>query len=106
MPQFLIKLAQIKFRFGVIEDKKKAIRLFVILNPLDYKKHKSYLQHWTGPSPFTLTKVKEVGSVLSALAVSKCGKYLAIGSMTTGDVDIYVSFSLQVRHRLLTYRLE
>ena len=71
-------------------------RLFVILNPLDYKKHKSYLQHWTGPSPFTLTKVKEVGSVLSALAVSKCGKYLAIGSMTTGDVDIYVSFSLQV----------
>jgi prolactin regulatory element-binding protein len=31
---------------------------------------------------------------LSALAVSKCGRFVAVGSMTTGDVDIYIAFSL------------
>jgi prolactin regulatory element-binding protein len=79
-----------------VEDKRNTYRLFAILNPTNYKKDKSYLQHWTGPS-FALSKVAAAGETLSALAVSRCGKYLAVGSMTTGDVDIYVSFSLQVQ---------
>jgi len=81
-------------RFGVVEDKRNTDRLFVIVNPTNYKKDKSYLQHWTGPM-FSLTKVAAVGETLSALAVSRCGKYLAVGSMTSGDIDIYISFSLQ-----------
>jgi hypothetical protein len=67
----------------------------VILNPVNYKLHKSYIQHWTGPT-FAITKVAPVGEALSALAVSKCGRYVAIGSMGSGDVDIYIGFSLQV----------
>lgn len=82
-------------RFGVVEDKRNISRLFVIMNPINYKQHKSYIQHWTGPS-FSLTHVACAGEALSALAVSKCGRYVAIGSMTTGDVDIYIAYSLQV----------
>jgi len=95
-----IKYAQllydkVLFRFGVVEDKRNTQRLFVILNPVNYKQHKSYIQHWTGPS-FAITRVTPVGGTLSALAVSRCGKYVAIGSMGDGDVDIYIAFSLQV----------
>jgi hypothetical protein len=72
----------------------------VIINPLNYKQNKSYLQHWTGPT-FSLTKVAPVGEALSALAVSKCGRYVAIGSMTSGDVNIYIGFSLQVVAKII-----
>lgn len=78
-----------------MEDKRNITRLFVILNPINYKQNKSYIQHWTGPA-FSLSQVACVGEALSALAVSKCGRYIAIGSMTTGDVDIYIAYSLQV----------
>jgi len=83
-----------KGRFGVVEDKRNTTRLFVIVNPINYKQNKSYIQQWTGPS-FAISQVSCVGEALSALAVSKCGRYLAIGSMTTGDVDIYIAYSLQ-----------
>ena len=81
-------------RFGYVEEKTNNNRLYVILNPTN-SKHKSYIQHWTGPN-YTLTKVAQAGEPLSALAVSRCGRYIAVGSMTTGDVDIYIAFSLQV----------
>jgi prolactin regulatory element-binding protein len=85
-------------KFGVVQDKRNCYRLYVVLNPTNYKQNKSYLQHWTGPD-FSLTKVAVAGETLSALAVSRCGRYLAVGSMTNGDVDIYVAFSLQrLRH--------
>lgn len=79
-------------------------RLFVILNPINYKQNKSYIQQWTGPT-FTLSQVACVGEALSALAVSRCGRYIAIGSMTTGDVDIYIAYSLQVAVILVSSRL-
>lgn len=81
-------------RFGAVQEKRNTYRLYLILNPTNYKKNKSYLQHWTAPD-FSLTKVAAAGETLSALAVSRCGRYLAVGSMTNGDVDIYISFSLQ-----------
>ena len=87
------------FRFGIVEDRGNVNRLFAILNPTS-SKSKAYIQHWTGPS-FALTKIAQVAEPLSALAVSRCGKFIATGTMTTGDVDIYVAFSLQVGYTIL-----
>lgn len=59
------------------------------------KKQKSYLQKWC-PNVGTLTKVALVDESLSALAVRDDGRFVALGTMFSGSVSIYVAFSLQV----------
>lgn len=59
------------------------------------KKQNSYLQRWL-PSEGALEKVAVVNESLSALAVRDDGRFVAVGTMFSGSVSIYIAFSLQV----------
>lgn len=82
-------------RFGVIETKEKKYRIFTIANPLGKSgKQKGFLQQWnidTGK----LNNIVEIDESLSALAVRDDGRFVAVGTMFSGSVSIYIAFSLQ-----------
>lgn len=59
------------------------------------KKQKAYLQRWS-PAEGSLNKVAEIDESLSALAVRDDGRFVALGTMFSGSVSIYIAFSLQV----------
>ncbi|KAM3959128.1 guanine nucleotide-exchange factor SEC12 [Aphomia sociella] len=81
-------------RFGLIEDKKDAYRMFTIANPLARSgKQKGLLQLWAAGG--ALLRAVRVGEALSALAVRDDGRFVAVGTMFSGSVDIYIAFSLQ-----------
>lgn len=83
-------------RFGVIEGEKDKSALYMLANPTGVaKKQKSYLQKWS-PSEGGLVKVSELDESLSALAVRDDGRFVALGTMFSGSVSIYIAFSLQV----------
>lgn len=74
------------------EDKTK-IDLFVLSNAVAGK-NPSFLQLWdvhTG----AIAKSASYREALSALAVSDDGKFVAVGTMFSGSVDIFVAFSLR-----------
>ncbi|GLG96995.1 Prolactin regulatory element-binding protein [Gryllus bimaculatus] len=80
-------------RFGVSEGRKS--RLFTICNPIHRNtKLKSYIQLWD-PIDVTLKRVAACNEFLSALSVSDDGKFVAIGTMSSGSVSVYIAFSLQ-----------
>ncbi|XP_053601825.1 prolactin regulatory element-binding protein [Plodia interpunctella] len=82
-------------RFGLNEDKKGAHRMFTIANPLARSgKQKGLLQLWE-PAGGALVKSVVVNESLSALAVRDDGRFVGVGTMFSGSVDIYVAFSLQ-----------
>lgn len=84
-------------RFGVVEGEKDRSSLYMLANPTGLaKKQKSYLQKWS-PSEGVLVKVSELDESLSALAVRDDGRFVALGTMFSGSVSIYVAFSLQVK---------
>lgn len=59
------------------------------------KKQKSYLQQWL-PEEGAIKKMTEFDESLSALAVRNDGRFVAVGTMFSGSVVIYIAFSLQV----------
>lgn len=59
------------------------------------KKQKSYLQQWS-PEEGALKRVAEFDESLAALAVRDDGRFVAVGTMFSGSVSIYIAFSLQV----------
>lgn len=68
----------------------------MLANPMGLaKKQKAYLQRWV-PEEGTLAKVAVVDESLSALAVRDDGRFVALGTMFSGSVSIYIAFSLQV----------
>ncbi|XP_037976870.2 prolactin regulatory element-binding protein [Plutella xylostella] len=82
-------------RFGLIEDQKDVYRLFTLANPLGRSgKQKGLIQLWN-PKDGTLKKTVAVDESLSALAVRDDGRFVGVGTMFSGSVDIYVAFSLQ-----------
>lgn len=83
------------FRFGIIENNLKNYNIYTIANPVVRSKNPSYLQSWS-PSDGALKKSVSFGESLSALAVSDDGRFVSVGTMFSGSVDIYISFSLQV----------
>jgi prolactin regulatory element-binding protein len=85
-------------RFGEIEGQKDKYRLFTLSNPLGKsgKRVRGYLQCWDTESG-KLQKAVSVDESLAALAVRDDGRFVAIGSMFSGSVSIYIAFSLQVR---------
>lgn len=88
-------------RFGVIEGEKDKSALYMLANPTGVaKKQKSYLQKWT-PSEGALVKVAELDESLSALAVRDDGRFVALGTMFSGSVSLYIAFSLQVNLLLI-----
>lgn len=76
----------------VMEDKTK-LDLFVLSNAVVAKKP-SFLQLWDAHSG-AIAKSAPYKETLSALAVSDDGKFVAIGTMFSGTVDIFVAFSLR-----------
>ncbi|GBP70940.1 Prolactin regulatory element-binding protein [Eumeta japonica] len=82
-------------RFGLIEDQKGVYRLFTLANPLGRSgKQKGLLQYWD-PRDGTLKRTVSVDESLSALAVRDDGRFVGVGTMFSGSVDIYIAFSLQ-----------
>lgn len=53
-----------------------------------------YLQEWN-PDNGALTNAVGIDESLSALAVRDDGRFVAVGTMFTGSVSIYIAFSLQ-----------
>lgn len=82
-------------RFGLVEDKKDAYRMFTIANPLARSgKQKGLIQLWE-PKDGELRRTVVVNESLSALAVRDDGRFVGVGTMFSGSVDIYIAFSLQ-----------
>lgn len=54
----------------------------------------SYLQEWSPENGSLINSVK-INESLSSLAVRDDGRFVAIGTMFTGSVSIYIAFSLQ-----------
>lgn len=83
-------------RFGVVEGEDKKSALYMLANPTGLaKKQKSYLQQWL-PDEGVLKKSAEFDESLAALAVRDDGRFVAVGTMFSGSVMIYIAFSLQV----------
>ena len=84
-------------RFGVIEGEDRKSALYMLANPTGLpKKQKSYLQQWL-PDEGVIKKSAEIDESLAALAVRNDGRFVAVGTMFSGSVLIYIAFSLQVR---------
>lgn len=82
-------------RFGLIEDKKNEYRMFTIANPLTRSgRQRGLLQSWE-PKTGALRNSALANESLSALAVRDDGRFVGVGTMFSGSVDIYIAFSLQ-----------
>ncbi|EFA04425.1 prolactin regulatory element-binding protein [Tribolium castaneum] len=82
-------------RFGVIEGEERKSALYMLANPTGLaKKQKSYLQQWL-PDEGVIKKSAEFDESLAALAVRNDGRFVAVGTMFSGSVMIYIAFSLQ-----------
>ncbi|XP_050309164.1 prolactin regulatory element-binding protein [Anthonomus grandis grandis] len=81
-------------RFAPIEKEHKSA-LYMLTNPTGVaKKQKSYLQQWF-PEHGVIKRSAEFDESVSALAVRDDGRFVAVGTMFSGSVAIYASFSLQ-----------
>ncbi|XP_037928141.1 prolactin regulatory element-binding protein [Teleopsis dalmanni] len=82
-------------RYGTIEAQSDKYRLFTITNPLGkVGKQRGFLQQWDS----TLGKLRvaiAIDESLASLAVRDDGRFVAIGTMFSGSVSIYIAFSLQ-----------
>ncbi|XP_006614079.1 prolactin regulatory element-binding protein [Apis dorsata] len=80
-------------RFRKLEEEKSKIQLFMLSNAV-IGKNTSFLQMWDVNSG-NIVKAIPYKETLSALAVSDDGKFVAVGTMFSGSVDIYIAFSLR-----------
>ncbi|XP_040203911.1 prolactin regulatory element-binding protein [Rana temporaria] len=83
-------------RFGKVVDQEKELRFYTVQIP--YKRERKpppcYITKWDGRNFLPLLTEPCGNEVISCLAVSDCGTFLGLGSVT-GSVAIYISFSLQ-----------
>ena len=85
-------------RYGTIEAQKDKYRLFTITNPLGkVGKQRGFLQQWDTETG-KLRAAVGVDESLAALAVRDDGRFVAIGSMFSGSISMYIAFSLQVSY--------
>ena len=71
--------------------------MFTIANPLSRSgKAQGLIQLWD-PKSGALKKTVVITESLSALAVRDDGRFVGVGTMFSGSVEIYIAFSLQVR---------
>jgi len=83
-------------RYGTVEAQKNNYRLFTIANPLGkVGKQRGFLQHWDCASG-QLRQAVAIEESLSSLAVRDDGRFVAVGTMFSGSVSMYIAFSLQV----------
>uniref|UniRef100_A0A069DYZ2 Putative prolactin regulatory element-binding protein n=1 Tax=Panstrongylus megistus TaxID=65343 RepID=A0A069DYZ2_9HEMI len=86
-------------RYGPIEADKSKCRVFTISNCMTTPAASNaaapgVLHQWCGETG-TVKKSVTLSESLSALAVRDDGTFLAIGTMFTGTVAVYIAFSLQ-----------
>ncbi|XP_033334554.1 guanine nucleotide-exchange factor SEC12 [Megalopta genalis] len=91
-PNFL-KYMYKRCRFRKFAEDKSKTQLFILSNAVTGK-NISFLQMWDIDSG-SIVKAVPYKETLSALAVSDDGKFVAVGTMFSGSVDIYVAFSLR-----------
>lgn len=89
-PKYLYK----RCRFRKLEENKSKAQLFMLSNPVVGKNNTSFLQMWDVDAGSIVNSV-QYKETLSALAVSDDGKFIAVGTMFSGSVDIYIAFSLR-----------
>ncbi|XP_015127284.1 prolactin regulatory element-binding protein [Diachasma alloeum] len=82
-----------RLRFRIPIDKKSKAQLFILSNSI-VAKNPSYLQLWDLEQG-CIVRSTSFREALSAIAVSDDGKFVAVGTMFSGSVDIFVAFSLQ-----------
>ncbi|XP_034941483.1 prolactin regulatory element-binding protein [Chelonus insularis] len=82
-----------RLRFRIPLEKKSKTELFMLSNAI-LAKNPSYLQLWDVDQG-SIVKSVEFKETLSAMAVSDDGKFVAVGTMFSGTVDIFIAFSLQ-----------
>ncbi|XP_060665242.1 prolactin regulatory element-binding protein [Drosophila nasuta] len=82
-------------RYGTVEGHKDNYRLFTVTNPLGkVGKQRGFVQQWDCKNG-ELRVAASVDESLSSLAVRDDGRFVAVGTMFSGSVSIYVAFSLQ-----------
>lgn len=82
-------------RYATIEGKADRYRLFTLSNPFGKAgKSKGFLQQWNIETG-RLNNIVGIDESLSALTVRDDGRFLAVGTMFSGSVSIYIAFSLQ-----------
>ncbi|XP_023166167.1 prolactin regulatory element-binding protein [Drosophila hydei] len=82
-------------RYGTVEAHKDNYRLYTIANPLGkVGKQRGYLQQWDCTSG-QLRAAVPIDESLSSLAVRDDGRFVAVGTMFSGSVSMYIAFSLQ-----------
>lgn len=82
-------------RYATIEGKSERYRLFTLSNPFGKAgKQKGFVQQWNTETG-RLNNIVGIDESLSALAVRDDGRFLAVGTMFSGSVSIYIAFSLQ-----------
>ncbi|XP_012267003.2 prolactin regulatory element-binding protein [Athalia rosae] len=82
-----------RLRYRVTEEAKSSSQLFMLTNATLSKKP-SFLQLWDVHTDSVLKSVP-YKETLSALAVSDNGRFVAVGTMFSGNVDIFIAFSLR-----------
>ncbi|XP_076291030.1 guanine nucleotide-exchange factor SEC12 [Lasioglossum baleicum] len=92
-PPNALKYMYKRCRFRKLEEDKSKTQLFMLSNAV-VGKNISFLQMWDIDSG-NIVKAASYKETLSALAVSDDGKFVAVGTMFSGSVDIYVAFSLR-----------
>ncbi|KAF0297582.1 Prolactin regulatory element-binding protein [Amphibalanus amphitrite] len=83
-----------KCRFGIVEGDKNNFCLFTLHNPISSSRKPGYIVKWN-TTTYVPEKTATVTGSLSALAVSDDGRFLAVGSMESGSVTIFISYSLR-----------
>lgn len=84
-------------RYGTIEAQRDKYRLFTITNPLGkVGKQRGFLQQWDCTNG-KLRLAVGIDESLASLAVRDDGRFVAIGTMFSGSISMYIAFSLQVR---------
>lgn len=82
-------------RYATIEGQTDRHRLFTISNPLGKtSKAKGFIQQWNVETG-RLNNIVEVDESLSALAVRDDGRFLAVGTMFSGSVEMFIAYSLK-----------
>lgn len=82
-------------RYATVEGAKEKYRLFTISNPLGKtSKAKGFLQQWNVETG-RLNNIVEIDESLSALAVRDDGRFVAVGTMFSGSVEMFIAYSLK-----------
>ena len=80
-------------RFRIFEEKNSKTQLFTLSNA-SVGKNLSFLQLWDVETG-VIVKSVPFQETLSALAVSDNGRFVAVGTMFSGSIDMFITFSLQ-----------